>query len=269
MRRERLVARLPRLIATVAVAALALVGVRVIVFGTAPPRPAPIPMAPSVDLAAHGFAVEVVRAYLTWDAARPERQAQALASVAGGTVGADLGLTPPARASQQVLWADVVQDQEALAGGRLITVAAMTDVHGLLDVSVPVRRDAEGGLSLGGYPALIGAPLSATASQPPLRRSVEDAGVRRVAARAVGNYLAGDGEDLQADLARGAKISLPSLSLRMTDLVDVAELGPDGVLVTVHASSGDGAQFTLAYELGITRAERVYVTSIQAFPDQP
>lgn len=268
-RRERLLARLPGVLAALALALLALAGLRVIVLGSGRPAAPPVAKPPAVDLAAHGLATSVARRYLTWDGARPERRERSLADVAGPALGDDLGLVPPLRGSQRVRWAQVVQDQEALAGGRLITVAAMTDAHGLLHVSLPLRRDVSGRLVLAGYPALIGAPLTASQADPVVRRSVQDSDVRRVAARAVANYLAGDAEDLQADLAPGAKVALPALVLQVTELVEVADLGPSGVLVTVRARERDGASFTLAYELGITRTERVYVTAIQAFPDQP
>jgi hypothetical protein len=269
LRRQRLLARLPRLLSVLLVAVLALAGLRVIVFGAHVSARAPVPERTAVDLAAHGLAAEVVRRYLSWDAEHPERRIRSLSGLAGPLLGEDLGLTPPPQGAQRVRWAQVVQDQEAIAGGRLVTVAAMTDARGLLHVSVPLRRDGSGRLVLAGYPAVVGGPLIDANAPAPVRRTVTDPGLRRVAARAVENYLAGDAEDLQADLAPGAKVALPGLALDVTDTVEIADLGPDGALVTVRARGDDGAVLTLAYELGIARAERWYVTAVQTFPDQP
>src|SRR5262249_41368480 len=156
----------------------------------------------------------------------------------------DLGLQSPDGVTQRVLAARVVQDQPAISGARLLTVAVDTDRHGLLDVSVPVRRDAHGRVQLAGYPALIGPPATAAAA-PPALRAVADRGVARAARRAVANYLARDAEDLQADLAPGARVALPALALAVEpagdDRDDVGIAGPGGVLVTVRARDADGA----------------------------
>ena len=231
-----------------------------------PPRP---PAAAPLDLAAQGFAAELATRYLDYDASAPDRRTRALRALAGDGLGADLGLEPPAGVTQRVRSARVVQDQAAIAGGRLITVAVDTDRHGLLDLSVPVRRDGDGRLRLAGYPALIGAPEVAPGALAPARPAVTDEALRRVARRAVANYLARDAEDLQADLAPGARVALPALALAVDHGADVAVAGPGGVLVTVHARDADGARYTLAYELGVARCDRWCVTSVQAFPNQP
>lgn len=266
-RRDRALARAPRVAAAALAGVLFFNALRTLVLG--PPAPAPIHLtAPSVDLAAEGYAAEVATAYLEFDAAAPERHSIALFGLVGDGLGADLGMQPPARTSQRVRWARVVQDQEAIAGGRLITVAVQTDRHGVLDLSIPVRRDASGRLALAGYPALVGAP-TILAARPPTHRDVADPALRIVAARAVGNYLARDAGDLQADLTPGARIALPALALTVERTLEVAVAGPGGVLVTVQARDADGGHYTLAYELGVVRSDRWSVSSVQAFPDRP
>ena len=67
---------------------------------------------------------------------------------------AGAGFTP-ASGSQRVLWAEVASDQPALAGGRVITVAAAVSSQRLpLYLAVSVRHDRGQPLALLGYPAL-------------------------------------------------------------------------------------------------------------------
>ena len=182
-RRDRLIARAPRVVAGALAAVLMLAGLRTILAGhpSAPSRP---PAAAPLDLAAQGFAAELATRYLDYDASAPDRRTRALRALVGDGLGDDLGLEPPAGVTQRVRSARVVQDQAAIAGGRLITVAVDTDRHGLLDLSVPVRRDGAGRLRLAGYPALIGAPEVAPArSRPraprsPMRRCVASRAAR-------------------------------------------------------------------------------------------
>jgi hypothetical protein len=268
VRRDRMRAHAPRALAGTLAAVLILAGLRTVVLGSQR-QPPPRPSAPAQDLAAEGFAAELSTRYLGYDAAAPDRRARELRALVGEGLGADLGMDPPADVTQRVRWARVVQDQAAIAGGHLITVAVDTDRHGLLHLSVPVRRDDGGRLQLAGYPALIGAPAVAAAVAP-ARRAVGDEALARVARRAVANYLARDAEDLQADLAPGAQVALPALALAADPAgSDVAVAGPGGVLVTVRARDADGARYTLTYELGVVRTDRWYVTAVQAFPTQP
>jgi hypothetical protein len=269
LRRDRALARLPRALAGALAAVLILAGLRTVVFGAAPAPLLPSAPAAATDLAAEGFAAEVATLYLGYDAGAPDRRTEALRALVGEGLGADLGMEPPARVSQRVRWARAVQDQEAIAGGRLITVAVQTDRHGLLHLSVPVRRDGAARLALAGYPALVGAPEVDADAAPPARRDVADDALRVVAARAVGNYLARDAGDLQADLAPGARVALPALALAVQSTLTVTVAGPGGVLVTVQARDPDGGEYTLTYELGVVRAERWYVSSVQAFPNRP
>ena len=268
LRRDRLLARAPRTIASSLAAVLMVAGLRTVLAGPPPAPPPPRTTTRAIDLAAEGFAAELATRYLSYEAADPDRRTESLRALAGDGLGTDIGLEPPARVTQRVLAARVVQDQAAIAGGRLITVAVDTDRHGLLHLSVPVIRDRAGRLRLAGYPALIGAPEVASAAVP-ARRAVDDDALRRVARRAVTNYLARDAEDLQADLAPGARVALPALALAADGDADVAVAGLGGVLVTVRARDADRARYTLTYELGVVRTDRWYVTAVQAFPTQP
>jgi hypothetical protein len=267
LRRARMLAQLPRLLALTVGAVLILTGLRALILPPAQSASDHVRRAAQVDLAALGFAEEVARRYLTFDA-DPDRRARELAELTAGGPDDDLGLTPGGRVAERVHWVRAVQDQAAIAGGRLVTVAAMTDRNGLLHLSVPVRRDGQRRLTLAGYPALVGAPSVARAD-PTTRRNVSDPDLRRIAVRAVTNYLAGDGEDLAADLAPAARVTLPALALIVEETTAVTDAGAGGVLVTVRAHDRDGTRWTLSYELGVARRERWYVTAVHSFPDQP
>jgi hypothetical protein len=134
---------------------------------------------------------------------------------------------------------------------------------------VPVRRSADGQLSVSGPPALIGGPLVDAKAAPIPRAPVSDAQLRQVVARAVRNYLAGHADDLQADLSPDARVTLPALELRVDGLVDVTRAGPGAVLVTVRARDRRGTTYPLRYELTVRRRDRWYVAAIQTYPDQP
>lgn len=265
---DRALARAPRIVALTLALVLMAAGLRAILAPTPRATAAPPPAAPTLDLAAQGFATELASLLLAYRPATADQRAADLAALVGEGW-RDAGVEPPEGVTQRVLSARAVQDQAAIAGGRLITVAVRTDRSGLVHLSVPMARDGDGRLRLNGYPAFVGAPATAHAAGPPSRRAVRDDALARVARRAVANYLARDEEDLLADLAPGARVALPALALTVEGRADVAEAGPGGVLVTVHARDADGGRYTLTYELGVTFAGRWSVSAIQTFPHQP
>jgi hypothetical protein len=241
-------------------------------FAIAPPRPS-APSAPQrgaapPDLAAEGFATLFARRYLTWDAANPQARQQALAAFVGPGMEPDAGLQVPSTGTQRVLWAEVVQAREPAPGTHVYTVAAQTDAAGLLYLTVSVLR-ADGSLALGGYPAFVGAPATSAAQAPgPGRlREVSDPALATVVQRALRNYLAGSESELAADLTSGARVSLPRMAL-VLDAVQRLEWSASGaVLASVQARDSRGSQYTLAYELDVTReAGRWEVSAVQMDP---
>jgi hypothetical protein len=263
----RLRATAPRHLASAALLILVALGLRSLLW--APPQPHPSPVPARADVPAQGFALQFARAYLTYDAERPSARARALAPFVGESLDAGAGFFAPG-GIQRVLWADVASDQRALVGGRTITVAAGVSSQRLpVYLAVAVRHDRRHGLSLAGYPSFVGAPV--LDSRPPLRsRSpLTDSEVATVAARALRNYLAGSATNLKADLAPDAVVSLPTVELAVrsvesTEWIGQADSG--AVLATVLAEGPHGASYTLAYELGIERRERPYVSFIQVIP---
>jgi Conjugative transposon protein TcpC len=242
-------------------------------FAIAPPHPAvaadarPGPAPP--DRAAEGYASLFARRYLTWNAAEPQGSQQALASFVGGGVESDAGLQLPPGGEQHVEWEQVVQERQPAAGEHVYTVAAETDTAGLLYISVTVVRRQDGGLSIAGYPAFVGAPASGPAQPPARLKEVADPALATVVERALRNYLSGAAGELAADLTTGARVSLPALALTL-DSVQHLDWSPSGssVLAVVQAQDARGAQYTLAYELDVVSAAgRWEVAAVQMDPD--
>jgi hypothetical protein len=242
-------------------------------FAVAPPRPsasaASFRTPATQDRAAEGYASLFARRYLSWTAAEPQASQRALASFVGTGMEANAGLQLPAGGEQRVEWEEVVQEREPAAGEHVYTLAVQTDTAGLLYMTVSVIRSQNGGLSLAGYPAFVGAPASGPAQLPADLREVGDHGLVTVVERALRNYLDASAGELAADLTSGARVSLPAstLSLQSVQHLDWAPSGRS-VLAVVQAQDGRGAQYTLAYELDVADADgRWEVSAVQMDPD--
>jgi hypothetical protein len=221
-----------------------------------------------LDLAAAGFASLFARRYLTWNSAEPQAHLLEVPELGGrGLEAADLRL--PQSGEQRVLWTQVMQTRPAAPGIRIYTVAAETDTDGLVFLTVPVARLADGRLSLAGFPAFVGPPASAPARLSGQTREVTDPALVSVIARALRNYLAGSADELGADLTAWARVSLPTRSLGL-ESVERVSWSPDerSVLAVVRADDRRGVQYTLGYELDVTQAQgRWEVSAVQMDPD--
>jgi hypothetical protein len=268
VRRSRLAARAPRHLLSAAALVLLALGLKTIFFPPAPatatPRPAATADAPSEDLA-----LRFARVYLTYDAADPAAREAALRPYLPNGLAADAGFTA-AHGSRRVLWEDVASDQSALAGGRIVTIAAgVSGAAAPLFLAVGVRHEVGRPLSILGYPSLVGAPALATTAPEAPRQAVSDPEVTEVIERVLRNYLAGSAPDLRADLTDDAQVTLPTVSLHVSQVSGIEWLagpGSDAVLATVTAEGREGDTYTLTYELGIARRERPYVDFIEVVP---
>jgi hypothetical protein len=267
VRAARLKAAAPRYLATGVLLVLLALGARAL-FLPAPPAPASHPPA-AADPPSEDFALQFARAYLTYDAARPAQRTRALAPFLSTDLDSGAGFFAAAGV-QRVLWEEVASDQPALAGGRVITVAAAVSTQRLpLYLSVTVSHERGRGLALVGYPSFVGAPAVDTQPDPQSRPAVEDKAVLAVVDRVVRNYLAGSAANLKADLTGDAVVTLPTVTLTVERLNRVVWIGAPGggaVLATVSASDARGAEYTLTYELGIAYRERPYVDFIEVIP---
>jgi hypothetical protein len=268
--RMRLVRNLPRYLLCLTSTAGLAASAR---FAIAPPTPhvteATASLPATSDTAAEAYAVLFARRYLTWSSAEPQASAHALEPFLGPSMEAGAGLVLPAVGEQHVEWAEVVQAREPSPGTHVYTVAAQTDTAGLLYLTVAVERTAGGALALASYPAFVGPPAAGPAQLPGHLREVSDPSLATVVQRALRNYLAASPGELAADLADGARVSLPGLPLTLVSLqrLDWAP-GPDSVLATVAAQDARGARYTLAYELDVLREQgRWEISAVQTDPD--
>jgi Conjugative transposon protein TcpC len=257
----------PRYLALGVLALLLLLGLRALFFS--PAAGAPARAAATADAPSRAFALQFARAYLTYDVDRPAARSRALAPFLSDAVDAQAGFFA-AGGHQEVIWAEVASDQPALTGGRAITIAAAISTRPLpVYLTVTVAHDRGGPLSLVGYPAFVGAPAISRDAPGVSLSAVEDEQLTAVVARALRNYLAGSAQNLKADLAPGAAVTLPTLTLRVRSVGRIDWLGRSGaraVLATVEAIDARGATYTLAYELGIAIRDRPYVDFIEVIP---
>jgi hypothetical protein len=267
-RRSRYAASAPRHLVTVVLVVFVALGLRSLFF--APDQaPAPGPPTATADAPSQDFALQFARAYLTYDAAHPAARTEALAPFMPAGLDANGGFFP-ARGSQRVTWAEVASDQRALAGGRVITIAAgVSTQQRPVYLAVTVLHERGHPLALGAYPSFVGSPVIDTGLSPPPRVAVSDEAVVQVVDRVVHNYLAGAAPNLKADLTGDAVVTLPTVVLTVQSVNEVAWVaGPasGAVLATVSAEDSRGATYTLTYELGIAYRERPYVEYIEVIP---
>jgi hypothetical protein len=236
---------------------------------------------PSLDYAEQSYALAFSRAYLTYDGARPEEREAALAPFVASGFEVGAGFSPPRFGSQRVQWADIAQVQRPLAGGVIITVAAKLSTAALpVYLSVSVDRARGGAVYLAAYPSFVGPPLSTTRSTADQGgEPVSEGEVSSLVKRALANYLAGDAENLSADLAGAATVTLPTNRLRLegVDQLDwVSGTGGGAVLATISATDPRGGAYTLRYEVGVGRVSAAdprlgpgwRVTYVQAISQQ-
>ena len=272
--RLRLAREAPRWLLQALAVAGVLASARFAIDPPRPPAPAVAAHVPApADPGAEGFAALFARRYLSWNSQDPEAHRLALAQFVGPGMDPDAGLQPPSRGEQQVLWTQVMQARTLQPGEHVYTIAVQTDTAGLVYLTVDVLREAGGPLALGGYPAIVGAPASAPAelAHGGRLREVEDPALETVLRRALRNYLADSASELAADLSSGARVALPgpglALSLRSVIQLDWAP-GGGAVLASVAAGDERGTQYTLAYEVDVTRTQgRWEISAIQTDPD--
>lgn len=270
LRAERLRAHAPRIAFYAVVAVLCLSGLRTIVAGraaTAARVATPSASAARSDIGVASFAEGFTRAYLSWDRLEPEARERRLGAFLSGSFGVDAGVIPGEGTSQSVLWTAVVAITRT-DRRSLVTVAAETsagDVH----LSVPVARDARGALRVAGYPAIVGPPAidRDTTLDADDEEQVQDEALETVAVRAVTNYITRARRNLAADLAPGARVSLPLRALRVVGTTRVSwAVARRRVAVLLQAQDQSGTAWTLRYELDVRKTDRWYVRSIHVNP---
>ena len=265
LRSVRLQAGVPRAFAAVLVLVLCAVGLRTILVGPQRAAAARTVVVARGDQGAEAFAEGFAHAYLTWDKDTPDAREAALAPFVSGDLGSDAGLRPAIGTDQTVAWTAVVEDR-ATGSNRLVTLVAQTS-NDLIYLSVPIARSRQGFLSVTGPPAIVGPPASGPVASPPAENSVDDPALTTVVRRALANYLAGNRDNLAADLTPDAVVSLPTQRLHVITEAQPTWSAPGRrVAVVVTASDAAKSTWTLRYELEVLRTGRWFVRSVQVDP---
>jgi hypothetical protein len=242
-------------------AVLAALGLRALLAPA--PAGAPLPVAAAAaNPGATGLAEAFARAYLSWDADRPEVREKALERLGARDLGADL--EPPSAGRQAVLWTAPVAERPLPGGGRAITVAVATDAGRLLHLAVPIGRAADGRPYLAERPALVGPPPLGAAPAHASAPAVEDPALVEVARRALANYLGADRANLDADLAQDASVAPLVGPLRATVGEPVwIDRAAGWLAVPIDAELPDGARAALRYELRAVLRGRWLIAALE------
>jgi Conjugative transposon protein TcpC len=255
--------RAPRIALVATCVVLSTVGLRTVLGHAArvPVRPlATTASSTSVD----GFAEAFARSYLSFSPRDPDARDRRLRAFGfdAGALAADGDATPRA-----IVWSVAVASVARGRTGRVVTVLA-DDGHQDWYLAVTVSTDRAGRLSVVQPPAIVGSPAVSPAALAPPELEVDDSALKQVAERAVRHYLAGDRADLSADLAPRAAVTLPSVPVRVADVVSTTWVArPARLAVSVVAAARGGLRLTLRYELDVVRvAGRWLVRSVQVNP---
>ena len=219
------------------------------------------------DDEARAFAVEFARVYLSYSPRDPELYAGAARAMAAPEIADSVAPEPGDKARGRVVGAATVARTVRLDGRHaLITVAA----GGRRYVTVPVARDAVGGLAVYDLPSFApppaaGAVEAATSEtlSPPEREEIGD-----VLERFFGAFLAGDTRALAYYVP--ADVAMRALGRRhdFLDLVSLARTAPGRgrsreVLATVRArDAASDAVYALRYRLRLVRRDRWLVAEV-------
>lgn len=225
------------------------------------------------DAEAEAFAVSFARAYLTWAPGRQEWVAPALRPYLAPSLREDAGLRVPERGPAQIVdEATVARTQPIDARRGLVTVAATVSSRVVTTryLSVPVARDAHGGLAVYEYPSILPPPpradVEALAPEP-----LEPAEQKRIEAlleRFFPVFFSGPTEQLDYFLSPGTRLRALPERYELVDLVGVEQASGGRsprrtVLADVEVRDrGTGASLELRYRVALERRDRWYVTGL-------
>lgn len=274
--RGELLARLGRGVLWLAVVVVVLRGIAGIVATpreTTSARPT-VPAAVWPDDAARAFAAEFAASYLRVDPNAAVAAARAgLADLAAPEIVDRLVAQLDVDAArQQVLSVNPAGATRVDGGHALITVAARVAGKQPRSVrlTVPVARDARGGLVVYDLPSLAPAPERADAAPPagtPLL-GAERAAIGDVLTRFLRAYVSGDRAGLAYLVPAGTRIGATSGGFELLDLGSVSAIGATTgparlVLATVNVRDRvSRASYALRYRVWLLRRDRWYVAAI-------
>ena len=151
-------------------------------------------------------------------------------------------------------WTTVISSEARGNDGRAVEVAAGTG-NSRTVLQVIVQRDRRGRWTVPQPPAIVGGPPASPRDVVPPELEVDDKSLTATATRFVRHYLAGEDDDLSADLLSGVAVSTPRTGFRVKAVEAVTwAQRPRRVAVAITARSSSGRQLALRYELSVVRA---------------
>ena len=173
--------------------------------------------------------------------------------------------------SQSVASVTVARTVTLDAQHALITVAATIDGAEVTRyLTVPVARDAAGGLVVSDLPSFTAAPGRASVEQATTESlpQAERAAIEPVVSRFLRGYLVGDASGLEYLVPAGVRIPAPALHYELVDVASLSLAAPASgrervVLAAVRARDGQGGRvFSLLYRLRLVERDRWYVAAV-------
>lgn len=224
---------------------------------------------------ARAFAADFARAYLTYSPRHPDYHALGVRGFLASELRESGALEVPQRGPTQTVDQATVARAERTAPDRaLITVAATVSNRTVTTryLTVPVARDAAGGLVVYDYPSFSAPPARAEVEEPQTVRleGREQREIEDVLGRFLAAYFAGRSDDLAYFLPAGTSLQALSERYELRELISVAAVGEQQgsrrtVLATVRArDAGTKATYVLRYRVGLERRDRWYVASVNA-----
>jgi hypothetical protein len=225
------------------------------------------------DEAARAFAIEFATAYLTVDSETGGEQRAALGEFAAPELLDALMPALDAEPARQEVVSATVAGTVRLDGDRaLITVAARARGarSRTVRLTLPVARDAHGGLVVHDLPSLAPVPRRAQAgpTEGAAILGAERAAIGDVLTRFLRAYLDGDSAGLAYLVPAGTRIAATSGGFALLHVGSLSALeGGTGarrlVLATVHVRERpSGATYALRYRVELVRRDRWYVAAI-------
>lgn len=225
------------------------------------------------DESARAFAADFARAYLTWSPQHPGYHQLAVKPFVSDSVPDDAGLQVPDHGSNQTVNQVIPADGKRIGGDRaLITVAATVSNRTITTryLTVPVARDAHGGLAVYDLPSFAPPPAPAAAGGEDSQSldGREGAEISDVLQRFLTAYLGGRTADLAYFLPPGDHLQALAQHYELSELQNVTQVTDAGgakrtvLAVATVRDPESGARFDLRFRIELAHRDRWYVQRI-------
>jgi len=258
---------------------LAVIGIRgVAAIAAGPQRPEhPVITAAAAagwpDESARAFAADFARAYLTWSPQHPGYHQLAVKPFVSDSVPDDAGLQIPDHGSNQTVNQVIPADGKRIAADRaLITVAATVSNRTITTryLTVPIARDAHGGLAVYDLPSFAPPPAAAAAAGEDSQSldGRDGAEINDVLQRFLTAYLGGRTADLAYFLPPGDHLQALAQHYQLSELQNVTQVTDAGgakrtvLAVATVRDPESGARFDLRFRIELAHRDRWYVQRI-------